>query len=312
MKSLLEQLKEKILLMDGAMGTILQSRGLPVGTPSALWTLERPEEVKKVHQEYVSAGAEVIFTNTFTASRKYIESSKIPPGPPLSKGGKQKLPPLEKGGGGGFVREINHTAVQLARETAGDKGWVAGSVGPAGNAENYREQIEVLAQAGVDLIALETMTNQKETEIAVKAAKSYIINDKTPLMVSMTVNERGLLPSNEDPLLIIPFLEKNGATIIGLNCSEGPESIYPVFKKMQKQTQLPISIKPNTICNSPHPPLKLRGGERGSYSDDEFVQWAKRFIDEGANLIGGCCGTTPETIRQMAKALSPNFQQAVW
>ncbi|MBI4412550.1 MAG: homocysteine S-methyltransferase family protein [Deltaproteobacteria bacterium] len=266
MQSLIQQLKKKILLMDGAMGTILQGRGLPPGVPSVLWTLERPEEVKKVHQAYLDAGAEVIFTNTFTASRNYVTD----------------------------VETINRTAVRLAREVAGDKAWVAGSVGPLGKktddaAKIYREQIEALVSAGVDLIALETMTNRAETEIAVRAAKPYI-NDKTPLLVSMTVTKSGLLPSGENPLALVSFLEQNGVAIIGLNCSEGPESIYPVFQKLQKQTQLPIAIKPN------------RGIDR-TMADDEFVRWGKRFVDEGANLIGGCCGTTPETIRKLAQII---------
>ena len=288
--------------MDGAMGTMLQSRGLPVGVPSALWTLERPEEVLKVHQKYVDAGAEVIFTNTFM---------------------------------GGFIREMNQQAVRLAREAGGEKVYVAGDVGPLGkkmdNASDvYHEQIEALVSAGVDLIALETMTNRKEIEIAVQAAKSHT-NDKTPLLVSMTVTEKGLLPSGENPIDLVPFLEKNGVAIIGLNCSSGPESIYPVFRKLRKKTKKFISIKPNAGLPSfpsplrgegqgegdtrrkntlpPTPSPQGRGGDLSYPVDDEpFAQWAKRFIDEGANLIGGCCGTTPETIRKMAKVLSRNFR----
>ncbi len=239
-------LKKGPLVMDGAMGTLLQSRGLPLNTPADIWNIEKPDEVLKVHQEYIKAGSRLIFTNTFCGMPEMIPAG-----------------------------------CALARKAAGEKTFVAGSLGPT---ENLNEKtIELLLKQQIDLVVFETMTKHSILEAAVKTTQR--INKKIkkiPIMVLMTLTRDGLLPSGEDPLRSVAWLENQNVEIVGLNCSFGPELMFPVFEKIKQTTKCFVAVKPN-----------------------EKIE-AKRFIEAGANLIGGCCGTTPEDIRELARMLRPS------
>lgn len=277
MQSLLQKMKNQVIVMDGAMGSYLLSQGFSLDTPLELLNVTRPEVIQKIHQEYQEAGAEILFTNTFGASRNRLSSFADQ------------------------IKEINQKGVWLARQAAKGKAWVAGDIGPIGTRAKpftkmtrleakriFQEQAELLIKTGVDLIAVETQTSHAEMMTALEAITEVIPQD-LPLMISMTLSEQGFLPSKEDPLISAAALAKKGVQIIGLNCSYGPESLFSVFKTFKKKTNLPIAIKPNAGLPDSH----------GLYSEtpQSFTQWGKRFKENGANLIGGCCGTTPKYIQ---------------
>lgn len=265
------------ILLDGAMGTLLQTRGLPFNMSSDVWTLEKPEEVLKVHQEYVAAGAQIIFTNTFGSSHNRLEEMGL----------------------ANRIQEINETSVRLAREATNSEVRIAGCVGPIGSRVKpftslspseasaiYREQISLLLENNVDMLGIETLFNAHEIKIAAETALATL-QKKVPLLISMTVNPNEKLACGSDPVEMALYLEKQGVNIVGLNCSFGPESIWPVFEKMKNKIKIPIAVKPNAF------------GRGGVTPPLQFNTWMQKFIDAGANFIGGCCQTTPMHISQL-------------
>lgn len=267
---ILEKLKNNVLIMDGAMGTMLQAKGLPPGIPSSFWNREKPEEVLRIHKAYIKAGSEMILTNTFTL-------------------------------GANFNNNIIELGVNLAKEAKkGDRHliFIGGGIGPLSIADSsshsiYEKYLECFEENGVDLIVLETMTSKKEIE---KFLEIYNQSKKIPLMVMMTINEKGLLPSGENFEEVVSFLNEKEVPIIGFNCSLGPESLYPHFKILKKLTDAFIAIKPNAGI-----PVQRDNQIIYPLSTQEFAKWGKRFIDEGVNLIGGCCGTTPRMMQELVK-----------
>lgn len=266
---ILKRLKENPpVIMDGAMGTMLQSKGLSPGTPSSLWNHEKPEEVKKVYEAYIEAGSELILTNTFTL-------------------------------GHNFNSNIIRLWVNLAQEAKkGDRHliYVGGSIGPLSIADTsarsiYEKYLECFENNAIDLIVLETMISKKEIA---QFLRVYNQSKKIPLMVMMTVNEKGYLPSGENFEEVVSFLNEKEVPIIGFNCSLGPQSLYPYFQTLKKLTDAFIAIKPNAGM-----PIQKNNQISYPLNPQEFTQWGKRFIDEGVNLIGGCCGTTPEMINNL-------------
>jgi 5-methyltetrahydrofolate--homocysteine methyltransferase len=263
------------------MGTSLQARGLPHGHPPDLWSDERPEEVRRVHEAFVEAGADIIFTNTFGASRLR----------------------LGRHGWGDRVLELNRAAVRLARSGSQGKALVAGDIGPCGPvAETFRqppqpeavsvfaEQIEALASAGVDLLAIETISDLEEMRAAVSAARSAA--PELPVLASMTFQKDGRLRSGEGPAEAARALEAMGVDIAGANCSFGFLSLVGICEEMAKATILPLAIKPSAGV----PPAP-------SCSGDEAADYARRFVEAGATLVGGCCGVDPDMFRVLARAV---------
>jgi 5-methyltetrahydrofolate--homocysteine methyltransferase len=279
--ALLDRLSSKVLTLDGGMGTSLQARGLPRGHPPDLWSVERPEEVRRVHAAFVEAGADIIFTNTFGASRLR----------------------LDRYGWGDRVRELNRVAVGLARAASQGKALVAGDIGPCGPvAATFRqlsrpeansifaEQIEALASAGVDLLVIETISDLEEMEVAVSAARS-VAHDLT-ILASLTFTESGALRSGEAPAAAARALEAMGVDIAGANCSFGFVSLLPICGEMAGATWLPLAMKPSAGVPPASP-----------HSADQAAEYARRFIEAGANLVGGCCGVDPAMLRAIAKAV---------
>lgn len=276
------------ILMDGAMGTLLYERGLPKNLPPDIWNLEKPEEIKKVHQEYFEAGAQILFTNTFGASRVRLAVFD-----------------LEK-----KLEMINQKAVLLCRSIASKKAYVAGSLGPIGSrdkpfeklsfdeaADIYQEQMVCLLNAGVDLLVLETQFLEKEIKVASVVAEDLCKN-KIPVMLLMTINQEGKLSDGVDPVSLLPFLEEAHVPILGLNCSFGPESIYPVLKK--------IKDYPHKFYLAAKPNAGLPGGRGDSQiaPAQSFTAWGNHFVDLGIHFIGGCCQTTPEMILGLANIIA--------
>ncbi len=282
----LNRMDKRVLVADGAMGTMVYSRGIPFSRCFDELNLSMPQLVKEIHLGYAKAGAEVLETNTFGANR----------------------PRLNKYGFASQLREINLAGVRLAREIAGDELYVAGSVGPLGirleplgptsreeGRAVFREQIEALAEGGVDLIVLETMTDLEETHQAILAAREAT---KLPVVAQMTIQEDGNTLGGTPPEDFTRQLDQWGADIIGLNCCLGPAGMLDALERMAKATSKRLSAQPNAGM-----PRTVEGRSIYLCSPDYMAEYARLFLEHGVRLVGGCCGTTPEHIRAIKKAV---------
>ncbi|MGH9453681.1 MAG: bifunctional homocysteine S-methyltransferase/methylenetetrahydrofolate reductase [Terriglobia bacterium] len=282
----LERIEKRIVVCDGAMGTMLYSKGISFSRCFDELNLSAPQLVKDVHLAYVKAGSEVLETNTFGATKARLEKYDLAP----------------------RVRDINLAAAKLAREIAGENLYVAGAVGPLGipleplgptslaeARAQFREQIEALVQAGVDLIVIETMLDLGEARQAVLAALEV---SQLPVVVQMTVEEDGNTPTGTGPEEFARELDACGAHVIGLNCSMGPAGMLETIERMSKVTAKKLSAQPNAGL-----PRTVDGRSIYLCSPDYMAEYASRFIDHGVRLIGGCCGTTPDHIRAIKTAV---------
>ncbi len=277
---------DRVRVFDGAMGTMLYARGIYINQCFDEMVLKSPELVRDVHTAYIKAGAEIIETNTFGATRFKLANY----------------------GFEGQVAAINEKAARIAREAAGDRAFVAGAVGPLGirlepygptsleeAQEAYREAIGALVAGGVDMLVLETFADLVEMLQAIAAAKA--VTDK-PIIAQMTVNEDGLTAYGTEPKHFVRALEKAGADVIGLNCSVGPATMLGVIEAMTEMTDRKLSAQPNAGL-----PRDVMGRQIYMASPEYMAKHAKRLIASGAKIIGGCCGTTPEHIQLMADAV---------
>jgi methionine synthase I (cobalamin-dependent)/5,10-methylenetetrahydrofolate reductase len=287
----LERLARGPLLGDGAMGTQLHARGVSFERSFDELNLTEPKIVEEIHRAYISAGAELIETNTFGANR--IK--------------------LARHGLDNRVRDINFRAVKLAREAreiAGEPIFIAGSVGPIGQqmapigritvaqaTAAFEEQIAGLLEGGADLLVLETFTNLPEILAAVSAAKQ---STDLPIVAQMTFAEDGLTLSAEEPSQVVQALERAGVDVIGVNCGVGPQVALQVLEQMRQQTRLPLSGQPNAGL-----PARVEGRFFYFATPEYFATFARQAADLGVAYIGGCCGTTPAHIAAMRAALKP-------
>lgn len=284
---LLERLRREVLILDGSMGALLQGRGLPPGYAPDLWNLERPQVIEAVHREYVEAGADILLTNTFGASRLR----------------------LGEYGASERVREINLRAVELARRAGGGRVFVAGDVGPSGTTiapfgelpfdeavAIFAEQIRALVEGGVDLIAIETMFDLQEIRAAVLAARE--VAPHLPLMALMTFTGDGLTDTGTDPETAAVVLDGLHVDILGVNCSTGPEPMVEVVARMGRVTDTLLCVQPNAGL-----PINVDGRPVFPATAEEVAAFAEAFVEAGANIVGGCCGTTPEYIRLLAQRI---------
>ncbi|MBE0596482.1 MAG: homocysteine S-methyltransferase family protein, partial [Desulfuromonadales bacterium] len=282
-----------VLVLDGAMGTLLQERGLkPGGCPEEM-NLTAPEVVTGIHREYVEAGADLIVTNSFGGSR-----------PKLAHYGLEQR-----------VGEINARAVELARQAAGERGLVAGSIGPTGRflepvgdagfdemVEVFAEQVRALAGAGADLFTLETFLDIRELRAALFACREF---STLPTIAMMTFDDGGRTVLGTTPEAAAVTLDALGADVIGSNCGLGPEGIFSVLEKMRAVTPRPLISQANAGL-----PV-LRGGETiFPASPEEMTAFHGRLLPLGVRIIGGCCGTTPAHIRAMRQGL--DGQSLTW
>ena len=291
MKNIRKKLKtKKILVADGAMGTMLFARGLKPGEPPESVNLKNPEILKEIAQAYFDAGADIIHTNTFGASPLKLSDYRLE----------------DK------TEEINRIAVERIRKVVGYKAYVSGSIGPSGKLlkpfgdtepddiyKSYERQIKSLINADVDLICIETMTDLNEATLAIKAAKS--ISPEIPIMATMTFDEtpRGfytIMGVSIDDAVV--GLQKAGADIIGSNCGNGIENMIKIAREFKKLTTLPIIIQSNAGI-----PEMKDGKLFYSETPEFFAEKSKELIDAGVSIIGGCCGTTPEYIRTIRKVV---------
>jgi len=277
-------LKENFLILDGAMGTVLQSRGLRPGGLPELLNLTDPDLLSSIYQEYIEAGSQVIYANTFGANGLKMAKTKH------------------------TVDEVISAAVSIAKKVAEPTGTlVALDIGPLGELlepmgsltferayELFREIAVAGAKAGADLAVIETMTDLYEAKAALLAVKE---NTNLPVFVTMSFDESGRTFTGCTVASMAHTLEGLGADAIGLNCSLGPDLLAPLLKELCTNTRLPVIAKPNAGLPDP---------VDGHYdmSPEAFAEALLPCLDAGVTIFGGCCGTSPEYIRQLCKALS--------
>ena len=286
MKPFLEALEERVLVCDGAMGTMLYAKGVFINKSFDALNVTQPDLVAEVHQEYVRAGADIIETNTFGANRIKLGSFGL----------------AEK------LQAINEQGARIARHAADEKAYVAGSIGPLGiriepwgktgvdeAREYFREQARALAAGGVDLFILETFRDLNEIGAAIDAVRS--VSDR-PIIAQMTTEEDGNTLDGTPPEKFAPALERRGATIIGVNCAVGPAPMLDTIERMEAVTRRTLSAQPNA-----GQPRDVEGRNIYLCSPDYMASYARRFIMHNVRIVGGCCGTTPEHIRQIKSAV---------
>ena len=280
---------DRVIVFDGAMGTMLYARGVFINQCYDELNLRAPDLILGVHEEYVAAGAEVLETNSFGANRVKLAQYGLE----------------------AQVHEINRAAASLARQAAGDTILVAGAVGPLGlriepygptsraQARAYfREQMEGLAEGGADLFILETFGDLDEIEQAIAAARE--VDPTRPVIAQMTIGVDGVSPFGVTPADLAAQLDRFGADIIGLNCSVGPQAILDAIEKMTPVTRRKISAQPNAGM-----PRDVGGRSMYMASPEYMATYAHHLIQAGAKVVGGCCGTTPEHTRAMVEGVRP-------
>jgi methionine synthase / methylenetetrahydrofolate reductase(NADPH) len=285
MRRLLED--ERVHVFDGAMGTLLYSRGVFVNVCYDELNLSRPELVQRIHQEYAVAGAEIVETNTFGANPVKLSSYGLEP----------------------RTEELNAAAARLAREAVRGRAAVAGAIGPLGiriepwgptsldeAVEHFRRQVLGLLEGGVEGFVLETFSDLSEIECAVRAVKA---ESDLPLFAQMTVGQDGKTAYGTEPAQLARGLTQMGVDVVGLNCSVGPAVMLDAIEDMVDATPLPLSAQPNAGL-----PRTVRDRKIYLASPEYMAQYARRMIDVGVRFVGGCCGTTPDHTRKMRQAVA--------
>lgn len=282
-----QKLTQDVVLLDGATGSNLMAAGMPRGICTEAWIMEHKEVLQNLQKAYVEAGSQIVYAPTFGGNRYSL----------VLHGLQDKL------------AEMNHALVNISREAVGHKVYVAGDITttgkmmePAGDLtyemayETYCEQIKVLEDAGVDLIAAETMINIEETLAALDAAASV---SSLPVMCTMTVEADGSIFSGGNAVEAAIALEGAGAVAVGINCSVGPDQLVSVVRNIKENVSIPVIAKPNAGM----PTIDDQGNAIYSMDAKSFAEHMKVLIENGASVVGGCCGTTPEFIREISRSL---------
>src|SRR5437868_6171323 len=289
------RLKASPVLCDGAMGTLLYSKGVFINRCYDELNLSQPDLIRGIHHEYLQAGAEVIETNTF--------------------GGNSFR--LERHGLADKVRDINLAGAKIAKEAAKRfDGWVGGSIGalgiriePLGKTSfeearaAFREQISALLEGGVDVLILETFGYLEELHQAYKAVRE--LDSNVPVIAQVTVDEEANCLDGSTPEVFGPRLEEWGVDVLGCNCSVGPVAMLEAIERVRAATKIPISAQPNAGI-----PRSVEGRNIYLCSPEYMASYARKFVAAGVRLVGGCCGTTPEHIRVMKSALRASQARA--
>ena len=290
MQNIIERLNENVLICDGAMGTMLIQKGMPQGECPDLWGIKKHKILLEIHKEYITAGADMITTNTFGSNwlklKKYRQQKK--------------------------VKHINRSAVDIAKEAAGDKVYVLGDIGPTGEyikpvgdidvkemVDVFIEQAKVLEESGVDVIILETFSDMEELKNAILAVKE---NTALPVIASMTFQrlpEKGFRTTSG---ITIPQLVSEcllaGADVIGSNCTLTGIDMIDVVAEIRALGTAFIIAQPNAGM-----PRLEKNKTVYDESPEDFGGHIKSIVEKGANIVGGCCGTTPSYIRKIRETL---------
>ena len=273
-----EYIKSNILVFDGAMGTMLQNKGLKVGDLPETLNITNPETVLEIHKEYVASGADVITTNTFQASEYKLKDC------------------------GYTVEEIVSSGVHLAKKS--DAKYVALDIGPSGQLleplgtvtfdeayELFKKQMIAGEKAGADLIIIETMSDVYEVKAAILAAKE---NTSLPVIACLTYQQDGRTFTGTDPVTGTIILQSLGVDALGLNCSMGPKELFPIVEKILKYSKLPVIVQANAGL-----PQIINGETVYEITPSEYAGYVSKMLKAGVKIIGGCCGTTPDFIREL-------------
>lgn len=277
-----------VIVADGATGTMLQAAGLPPGAPPEGWLLDNAEAVVEVHRGYVEAGADLILTCTFGATR----------------------PRLEQNGLGDRVGEINRRAVEIAREASGGTAFVAGDIGPIGEflaplgeldygeaVDIFAEQAEALFQAGVDVLHIETMAALEEAKAAVEGALA--VGKGTPVTATLSFDSHGRTNMGVRPEEAAQTLAALGVRGLGANCGATLDMTLDAIQIMHETApEMPLIAKPNAGM-----PRLVDDEVVYDATPEMMAAYARRFVDRGVRIIGGCCGSTPEHIAAIAGAV---------
>ena len=288
---------DQIHVFDGAMGTMLYAKGVYINRSYDELNLTNPDLVREVLEEYVRAGADIIETNTYGAN----------------------APKLQQYGLEASLSEINIAAARIAREAAGERAYVAGAIGPLGlriepygptsfeeAKEIFKQQAAALLEGGVDLFALETFSDISEIRQAIRAVRELC---DIPIVAQMTILPDGNTSFGTTPEVFTARLDEWGADVIGLNCGVGPAIVLTAIEKMRAVTNKKLSAQPNAGL-----PRDVQGRQFYMCSPEYMAKFAKRLIQAGVKLIGGCCGTTPAHIKLISdavRAISPRRQGVV-
>lgn len=286
-RNFLQELATRRLVSDGAMGTMLFSKGLAQGECPEAWVESHPEAVKSIHQAYINAGCDIVLTNTFGGS-------------PIK---------LSHYGYADNAAAWNQRAAELAREAVGGDRFVAGSIGPTGEFlqplgamteedayTGFKTQAVAMQAGGADVIFVETMTVLEEIVLAVRAIKE---NTSLPVVATMTFDERkGAYRTmmGVSPQVAVKALQDAGADVVGTNCGAGPELTVGVLRTMRTVTNGYLAGKPNAGL-----PQVVEGKNVYPMTPQEMVEQMKPMLDLNVNIIGGCCGTTPEYLTRIAQ-----------
>ncbi|MFO7866242.1 MAG: bifunctional homocysteine S-methyltransferase/methylenetetrahydrofolate reductase [Candidatus Aminicenantes bacterium] len=285
-KPFMKFVDNNIVLMDGAMGTEIYARGYFINTCYDHLNLTNPQLIKEIHQAYLDAGADVIETNTFGANRIKLQKHG-----------------LEK-----EIQAINYQGAEIARQTAGENIYVAGSIGPLGERlepwgvlseeearEIYQEQAKPLIDGGVDFLSLETFSDLHLIQQAILGIKEKF---DIPVIAHMTIGDDGNSLFGTPPEKLAVKMRQFGAGIVGINCSVGPKIMLEAAEKMIAAVDIPVSVMPNAGI-----PQNVDGRNIYLASAEYFAEYAKRFAQAGVKVIGSCCGTNPDFTCEMRKAV---------
>lgn len=273
------------VLSDGAMGTMLQDRGFGPGICPELWNVERPDDVRNIHMAYIEAGSQLISTNTFGGNRFKLSAYGL----------------------GDRTHELNAAGIAIAREAASDRAFVIGSIGPTGRfleplgdlpvgdaVSAFEEQAAAMAEAGADVILMETFTDLDEA----KAALAGALKSGLPCLCTMTFDSGGRTMMGVDPATAAVELTEAGASGVGANCGLGPAGMLEVVRRIREVTRALVIAQPNAGL-----PKIVESRTVYDSTPAEMADYALKFAALGVNIIGGCCGSTPEHILAMAAAL---------
>ncbi|MCF0229533.1 MAG: homocysteine S-methyltransferase family protein [Parasporobacterium sp.] len=279
-----ELMKDRLIYLDGATGSNLQAAGMPAGVCPELWILEHPEVLIDLQQRFVNAGSRILYAPTFSANRVK----------------------LKKYGLEDQTREMNRRLVAISKEAANGLAYVAGDmtmtgagVEPLGTLtvdelhDIYTEQALALYEAGVDLFIVETMMSLQEAKICVQAIHSVC---DLPVFVTMTFDESGRTLYGTDPATAVVALQSLGIDAVGINCSAGPDRMHKLIREMKEYAKIPLIAKPNAGL-----PVLVDGKTKYDMAPEEFAKWTRKLVLDGANIIGGCCGCTPEHISALVE-----------
>ena len=270
------------LILDGATGSNLMKAGMPKGVCTEQWILEHPAALTKLQQEYVDAGSQIIYAPTFAANRISLK---------------------EHGLEDEMISMISRL-VSLSKSCAKERCYVAGDLTTTGKTDIpyeelynvYQEQISCLADAGADLLVAETMMTLDETMAAVEAAHAVC---GLPILCSLTIESDGSLFFGGNIFETAVTLQEIGADAVGINCSSGPDQFESIISSLKDSLTVPVIAKPNAGM----PTIDEKGEAHYIMDAPEFARHMKRLVELGADIVGGCCGTTPEFIRELVKIL---------